>query len=370
MRHAEFARCRGHARQAFAGRGLRGNSPQLGQQPGRMVGQDSAGRVLHHSFRRGHHHGAGLVHFRLHPRSGACGGRYESLHASGRHYAGQEQLAGQRSGPCHALRLVRNGKPDQRAAQTRRQTRTAGSEAVRWRPYSECRHGCGRPQHRVRPALAESGGLQGIGRGRGPDRAAARGVFPGQRQSARQASASAREPRDRAARAAVPAQDRQAGAQRNRIVLKIIMTNSTPPRKIRVLIVDDSALVRKLLTEILDSAPDIDVVGAAPDAYSAREKIKALNPDVLTLDVEMPRMDGITFLRNLMRLRPMPVVMVSSLTDAGAEVTLDALSIGAVDYLSKPKVDLAATLGDYGDELLEKIRCAARARIRPYEPRA
>jgi two-component system chemotaxis response regulator CheB len=147
------------------------------------------------------------------------------------------------------------------------------------------------------------------------------------------------------------------------------MTSPTPPRKIRVLIVDDSALVRKLLTDILRTAPDVDVVGAAPDAYSAREKIKALNPDVLTLDVEMPRMDGITFLRNLMRLRPMPVVMVSSLTDAGAEVTLDALSIGAVDYLPKPKVDLAATLGDYREELLEKIRCAARARVRPYEPR-
>jgi two-component system chemotaxis response regulator CheB len=144
---------------------------------------------------------------------------------------------------------------------------------------------------------------------------------------------------------------------------------SAPARRIRVLIVDDSALVRKLLTEILGSARDIEVVGAAPDAYSAREKIKALQPDVLTLDVEMPRMDGITFLRNLMRLRPMPVVMVSSLTDAGAEITLDALSLGAVDYLSKPKVDLAATLADYREELLEKVRCAARARIRPYDPR-
>jgi two-component system chemotaxis response regulator CheB len=111
-------------------------------------------------------------------------------------------------------------------------------------------------------------------------------------------------------------------------------------------------------------------VGVAADPLQAREVIRAANPDVITLDVEMPRMDGITFLRNLMRLRPMPVVMVSSLTDAGAEVTLDALSIGAVDYLSKPKVDLAATLGDYREELLEKIRCAARARIRPYEPRA
>jgi len=146
--------------------------------------------------------------------------------------------------------------------------------------------------------------------------------------------------------------------------------NTSRTRKIRVLIVDDSALVRKLLTEMLGSAADIEVVGAAPDAYSAREKIKSLNPDVLTLDVEMPRMDGVTFLRNLMRLRPMPVVMVSSLTDAGAEITLDALSVGAVDYLSKPKVDLAATLADYRDELLEKVRCAARARVRAYEPRA
>ena len=147
------------------------------------------------------------------------------------------------------------------------------------------------------------------------------------------------------------------------------MNAAATARKIRVLIVDDSALVRKLLTEIIGSAPDLEVVGAAPDAYMAREKIKTLNPDVLTLDVEMPRMDGITFLRNLMRLRPMPVVMVSSLTEVGAEVTLDALAIGAVDYLSKPKVDLAATLTDYREELLEKIRTAARARVRTYEPR-
>ena len=147
------------------------------------------------------------------------------------------------------------------------------------------------------------------------------------------------------------------------------MNAAATARKIRVLIVDDSALVRKLLTEIIGSAADLEVVGAAPDAYMAREKIKTLNPDVLTLDVEMPRMDGITFLRNLMRQRPMPVVMVSSLTEVGAEVTLDALAIGAVDYLSKPKVDLAATLTDYREELLEKIRTAARARVRTYEPR-
>ena len=135
-------------------------------------------------------------------------------------------------------------------------------------------------------------------------------------------------------------------------------------KRIKVLIVDDSALVRRLLTEMLSSDASITVLGAAHDAYDAREKIKALNPDVLTLDVEMPRMDGLTFLRNLMRLRPMPVIMVSSLTDKGAEVTLDALSIGAVDYLSKPKSDLAATLADYKEELIAKVKAAASARVR------
>src|SRR5882757_6620255 len=135
-------------------------------------------------------------------------------------------------------------------------------------------------------------------------------------------------------------------------------------KRIKVLIVDDSALVRRMLTEMLSSDPSITVLGAAHDAYDAREKIKALNPDVLTLDVEMPRMDGLTFLRNLMRLRPMPVIMVSSLTDKGAEVTLDALSIGAVDYLPKPKIDLAATLADYKEELIAKVKAAASARVR------
>lgn len=140
-------------------------------------------------------------------------------------------------------------------------------------------------------------------------------------------------------------------------------------RRIKVLIVDDSALVRSILTEILSSDPGIEVVGTAGDAYVAREKIKQLNPDVLTLDVEMPKMDGITFLRNLMRLRPMPVVMVSSLTERGADVTLDALAIGAVDYLPKPKIDLAATLRDYRDELIEKIKTAARASVRALDAR-
>src|ERR1700743_2679317 len=136
-------------------------------------------------------------------------------------------------------------------------------------------------------------------------------------------------------------------------------------RGLRVLIVDDSALVRRLLTEMLSSDPALEVVGTAGDAYMAREKIKALNPDVLTLDVEMPKMDGVTFLRNLMRLRPMPVLMVSTLTEHGAGITLDALATGAVDYLPKPKIDIAYVLSDYRDELIAKVKAAAKARVRP-----
>jgi len=134
-------------------------------------------------------------------------------------------------------------------------------------------------------------------------------------------------------------------------------------KPIRVLVVDDSALVRKLLTEILQEDTGIEVVGSAMDAFAAREKIKLLNPDVLTLDVEMPRMDGVTFLGNLMRLRPMPVVMVSSLTAKGAEVTLRALELGAVDFITKPTVDLVHGLKDYSAEIIEKVKVAASARV-------
>lgn len=132
--------------------------------------------------------------------------------------------------------------------------------------------------------------------------------------------------------------------------------------KIRLLIIDDSALIRSLLTEIFNRTPDIEVVGSASDPYIAREKIKTLNPDVLTLDIEMPRMDGLTFLRNLMRLRPMPVVMISTLTERGAEVTLEALKIGAIDFVPKPKLDTANLLQDYADEIVDKIRAAAQAK--------
>ena len=140
-------------------------------------------------------------------------------------------------------------------------------------------------------------------------------------------------------------------------------------KKTRVLIVDDSALVRRLLAEILEADESMEVVGTAMDPYGAREKIKRLAPDVLTLDVEMPKMDGLTFLGNLMRLRPMPVVMVSSLTERGAEITLRALELGAVDFIAKPKIDLTRSLAEYSEEIIRKIKIAASANVRTMRPR-
>lgn len=138
--------------------------------------------------------------------------------------------------------------------------------------------------------------------------------------------------------------------------------------KIKVLIVDDSALIRKMLKEVFARLDDVEVVGTAADPFIAREKIKSLNPDVLTLDVEMPRMNGLQFLGNLMRLRPMPVVMVSTLTEAGAPETLEALEIGAVDYIAKPKAKDEAEFRVFAESLSEKVRMAAGARVRPYTP--
>ncbi|MFN9103664.1 MAG: chemotaxis response regulator protein-glutamate methylesterase [Betaproteobacteria bacterium] len=136
-----------------------------------------------------------------------------------------------------------------------------------------------------------------------------------------------------------------------------------PGPKIRVVVVDDSALVRGLLTEIIDRQPDMCCVGAAADPLVAREMIRTQNPDVITLDVEMPRMDGLDFLSRLMRLRPMPVVMVSTLTERGADVTLKALELGAVDFVAKPKIGVADGLRQLGADITEKIRAAARARV-------
>ena len=135
-------------------------------------------------------------------------------------------------------------------------------------------------------------------------------------------------------------------------------------KKIRVLIVDDSALVRRILTEILSADEAIEVVGTAADPHIAREKIKKLNPDVLTLDVEMPKMNGIKFLENLMRLRPMPVIMISSLTEEGAETTLKAMELGAVDFVRKPQIEVAQQLEEYSTEIIAKIKMASLAKIK------
>ncbi len=134
-------------------------------------------------------------------------------------------------------------------------------------------------------------------------------------------------------------------------------------KPVRVLIVDDSALIRQLLTTLLSADPEIEVVGTADDPLVARDRIKALNPDVVTLDVEMPHMDGITFLRKIMTLRPMPVIMISTLTQAGADVTLEALEIGAVDFVAKPSADAVHALPSLAAELQAKVKAAARTRI-------
>lgn len=133
--------------------------------------------------------------------------------------------------------------------------------------------------------------------------------------------------------------------------------------KTKVLVIDDSALIRSLLSEIINDTKDLEVVGTAPDPLVAREMIKQLNPDVLTLDVEMPRMDGLDFLEKLMRLRPMPVLMVSTLTEKGSEITLRALELGATDFVTKPKMGISQGMQQYADEITDKIRTASRAKV-------
>lgn len=132
---------------------------------------------------------------------------------------------------------------------------------------------------------------------------------------------------------------------------------------IKVLVVDDSALIRSLLSEIIKNEPDFLLVGAASDAYVARDMVNQYRPDVITLDVEMPKVDGLTFLEKLMKARPTPVIMISSLTEQGAEVTLRALELGAVDYLAKPKIDIAKGIEEYRQEIVAKIKTAALAKV-------
>ena len=137
---------------------------------------------------------------------------------------------------------------------------------------------------------------------------------------------------------------------------------------IKVLIVDDSALIRSVMSEIVNSQPDMEVVATAPDPLVARELIKRHNPDVLTLDVEMPKMDGLDFLEKLMRLRPMPVLMVSSLTERGSEITMRALELGAVDFVTKPKISIQTGMREYTELIADTIRAASRARIKRMVP--
>jgi len=135
-------------------------------------------------------------------------------------------------------------------------------------------------------------------------------------------------------------------------------------KKIRVLVVDDSALVRSLLKDIIDRQSDMECIGVANDPLIAREMIRELDPDVITLDVEMPRMDGLDFLGKLMRLRPTPVVMISTLTKYGADVTLRALELGAVDFVAKPRMDPVNGFGILAAQIVDKVRVAASARIK------
>jgi two-component system chemotaxis response regulator CheB len=144
---------------------------------------------------------------------------------------------------------------------------------------------------------------------------------------------------------------------------------STGSRKIRVVVIDDSALMRQLLTEILSTDPALEVVGTAPDPVMGRDKIDRLDPDVVTLDVEMPRMDGLTFLEQVMTAKPRPIVMVSSLTERGCDTTLRALELGAVDFVTKPKLDVRTGTMALADELVSKVKIAARARLRPVSAR-
>ncbi len=141
-------------------------------------------------------------------------------------------------------------------------------------------------------------------------------------------------------------------------------------KKITVLVVDDSAFIRQMFRDILNSQPDIEVLDTAHDPLDAREKIKQLNPDVVTLDIEMPKMDGLSFLEKIMTLRPMPVIMASSLTQKGAEATLRALELGAVDYVSKPTTGQnRQTIGALAEELAEKVRMAAKAKVHHHKAR-
>jgi two-component system chemotaxis response regulator CheB len=134
---------------------------------------------------------------------------------------------------------------------------------------------------------------------------------------------------------------------------------------IRVLVVDDSALIRSLLSEIIRQDPELELVGAAPDAFVAKDMVMQLKPDVITLDIEMPKVDGLTFLDRLMKARPTPVVMISTLTEKGADATIRSLELGAIDFIAKPKLNVTQGIGEYQQEIVAKIKVAAASKPRP-----
>ena len=137
---------------------------------------------------------------------------------------------------------------------------------------------------------------------------------------------------------------------------------------IKVLVVDDSALIRQILSEIIKSEPDMALVGAAPDAFVAKKLVLEKSPDVITLDIEMPKVDGLRFLEVLMNARPTPVVMISTLTEKGADATLRSLELGAIDFVAKPKIGVAQGMADYHQLIVEKIRTAARSKVKKSAP--
>jgi two-component system chemotaxis response regulator CheB len=139
---------------------------------------------------------------------------------------------------------------------------------------------------------------------------------------------------------------------------------------IKVLVIDDSALIRSLLSEIIHQTPGMEIVGAAPDAYVAKDMVMQLKPDVITLDIEMPKVDGLTFLDKLMKARPTPVVMISTLTQKGADATLKSLELGAIDFIAKPKLDVVKGIGEYQKEIVDKIKAAAQSKPKRREKRS
>ena len=137
---------------------------------------------------------------------------------------------------------------------------------------------------------------------------------------------------------------------------------------IKVLVVDDSALIRQILSEIIKREPDMTLVGAAPDAFVAKKLVLEKSPDVITLDIEMPKVDGLRFLEVLMNARPTPVVMISTLTEKGADATLRSLELGAIDFVAKPKIGVAQGMAEYHELIVDKIRTAARSRVKKASP--